>query len=207
MVGGLERGRYARCCRREAGPRVRFLGAVFDRPALATLRSQAWAVVHGHSVGGTNPSLLEALAAGAPVIAHDNPFNREVLAGEALYFREERSLIEAVRESEAWSAEQRELLRSRGRRRVAERYSWEWITEQYARLLGADALPDKPLPGSAPAPAPGEERTLPAALPARVREDEARGAGERESSRSGGFGSAGRSRTVRKRVDPGLDHE
>ncbi len=163
VVGDLERGgRYARTCVRAAGSRVRFLGSVFDRPTLASLRSRACAVIHGHSVGGTNPSLLEALAAGAPVIAHDNPFNREVLEEGALYFRDESELVGALRSCTGMGAEERQRVKLLSRRRIEARYSWERIAAQYARWLEPAGEPG----GS------GERdgelaREVPPALPAR----------------------------------------
>ena len=65
--------------------RVCFLGAVYEQEKLAALRIFAKAYMHGHSVGGTNPSLLEGMACSNLVIAHDNPFNREVLGEAGLY--------------------------------------------------------------------------------------------------------------------------
>ena len=166
VVGDLERGgRYARLCRREAGSRVRFLGAVFDRPALWTLRSQAWAVIHGHSVGGTNPALLEALAAGAPVVAHDNPFCREVLEDSARYFKDEGELSAAIRDCERLDDEERRAIRLGNRARIAQRYSWERITAGYVRLLGLEGVSGASA-GARTAPASVE--SVPAALPGRA---------------------------------------
>ncbi len=70
-----------------AGPEVKFLGPIFDRDVVRALRFHARAYIHGHSVGGTNPSLVESLAAGNAVIAHDNPFNRWVAGEDARYFK------------------------------------------------------------------------------------------------------------------------
>jgi len=64
-----------------------FVEAIYNESLLHTLRYFCKAYFHGHSVGGTNPSLLEAMAAGAMIIAHDNPFNRYVLKGNALFFQ------------------------------------------------------------------------------------------------------------------------
>jgi len=71
----------------EAAPaEVRLLGAIYNRPVVQSLRVHSLAYVHGHRVGGTNPSLVEALGAGNAVIAHDNRFNRWVLGENARYF-------------------------------------------------------------------------------------------------------------------------
>lgn len=72
---------------RFASEQVRFLGGIFDQSVLGELRGSCLAYVHGHSVGGTNPSLLEALATvGGALICHDNKYNREVAGEAARYF-------------------------------------------------------------------------------------------------------------------------
>jgi glycosyltransferase involved in cell wall biosynthesis len=67
-------------------PAIRFLGGIYDKPVIDTLRHHALLYFHGHSVGGTNPSLLEAMACGSFIAAHDNTFNRSVVGENALYF-------------------------------------------------------------------------------------------------------------------------
>lgn len=67
-------------------PRIRFLGGIYDYEVLSALRWHADLYFHGHSVGGTNPSLVEAMATNAFIAAHENPFNRAVLGETALYF-------------------------------------------------------------------------------------------------------------------------
>jgi glycosyltransferase involved in cell wall biosynthesis len=82
-----ESSSYQREVIKMAGPGVTFLGAIYDRSVLDALRFHACAYLHGHTVGGTNPSLVEALAAGSPVIAQDNPFNRWVAGSSAKFFQ------------------------------------------------------------------------------------------------------------------------
>ena len=77
---------YHRAVRAAASAEVRFLGAIYEPAVVQALRVHSLAYVHGHRVGGTNPSLVEALGAGNPVIAHDNRFNRWVAADAAHYF-------------------------------------------------------------------------------------------------------------------------
>ena len=72
-----------------ASEEVEFLGGVYDRDTLHALRSYARLYVHGHTVGGTNPSLVEALAAGTPVLAHGNDFNTWVAGSGSLFFESE----------------------------------------------------------------------------------------------------------------------
>lgn len=69
-----------------AGAQVRFLGAIYDRVTVQALRFYSRAYIHGHRVGGTNPSLVESLGSGCAVIAHNNPFNRWVAGPSAAYF-------------------------------------------------------------------------------------------------------------------------
>lgn len=114
--------------------RVRMLGPVWDQDLLDALYFHAACYLHGHSVGGTNPSLLRAMGAGTPVIAHDNVFTREVTAGHALFFRDSSSLTEALeallRDRDA--AKSRAV---RARERVASHYQWDAVAEAYAGLL------------------------------------------------------------------------
>lgn len=78
--------RYEKSVRDAASEDVLFVGAIYDRDVLDALRYFARLYVHGHTVGGTNPALVEALGAGAPVLAHDNPFNRWVAGDAGLFF-------------------------------------------------------------------------------------------------------------------------
>ncbi len=93
IVGGTTTQFYKDVLEKFASPQVRFLGAIYDQQVLHGLRSNCIAYVHGHSVGGTNPSLLEALSTVCGhMLCHDNKYNREVAAGEALYFSDELQL-------------------------------------------------------------------------------------------------------------------
>jgi len=80
--------RYHRAVIAAASDEVLFPGAIYDKKHLAALRKYNVLYLHGHQVGGTNPSLVEALATGSPVLAHDNPFNRWVAGGGAAYFND-----------------------------------------------------------------------------------------------------------------------
>ncbi len=72
-----------------ASDEVKFIGAIYDAPAVQALRFHARLYMHGHTVGGTNPSLVEALGAGSPILAHDNKFNRWVAGMGAHFFDSE----------------------------------------------------------------------------------------------------------------------
>lgn len=76
---------------------IRFLGGIFDPNVINLLRANCRLYFHGHSVGGTNPALLEAMAASARIAAHDNEFNRSVLQSDALYFSQSSDISEIIR--------------------------------------------------------------------------------------------------------------
>ena len=111
---------------------VRLLGAVWDQEELDQLYANALSYAHGHSVGGTNPSLLRAAGAGAYVVAYDCIFNREVLDGDGDYFRtpEEVGALLATAEREAHQAVE---LGSFARESIR-RYDWDDVARRYEEL-------------------------------------------------------------------------
>ena len=89
ILGDLsENNAYHRQIKDAAAKSVRFVAPIYEREAICSFRSFARGYVHGHSVGGTNPSLVEALSAGNPVLAHDNEFNRWTAGAEQRFFRD-----------------------------------------------------------------------------------------------------------------------
>jgi len=96
VLGNLDhRNTYHREVRAAASNEVVFPGAIYQRDNVAALRFHARAYLHGHQVGGTNPSLVEALGAGNAVIAHENRFNKWVAGEEQLYFSDRITLDSA----------------------------------------------------------------------------------------------------------------
>jgi hypothetical protein len=77
-------------------PRIELLGPIWDRDRLCELMMTARAYIHGHTVGGTNPSLVDVLSHGTPVLAHDNVFNRKVLSTDGTYWVDEVELKERL---------------------------------------------------------------------------------------------------------------
>jgi glycosyltransferase involved in cell wall biosynthesis len=127
-------GSYRRAVRRAAGPEVSLLGGVYDGAELQALRFFARLHVHGHQVGGTNPSLVEALGAGSPVLAHDNRFNRWVAGPQAAYFRDAdecASRLDNLLDDEA----RLERMRAASRERHAQEFTWSRILGRYEELL------------------------------------------------------------------------
>ena len=82
-----ERSQYQRQVLDAAGSKVHFVGAIYDRETVRGLRFHSKAYIHGHRVGGTNPSLVESLATGSAIIAHDNQFTRWVAGAGGKFFR------------------------------------------------------------------------------------------------------------------------
>ncbi len=121
-----------------ASERVIFLGAIYDAAFLHLLRRSARAYVHGHSVGGTNPSLLESMVSGCQVIAHDNPFNREVLGDGGCYFGSVQELAAHFGDLAGEAPNVRQAKRNANIERVQAHYSWSKVTCDYEALIWSD---------------------------------------------------------------------
>jgi glycosyltransferase involved in cell wall biosynthesis len=123
---------YSARLRGIADHRVRFLGGVWDQALLDQLYANALTYLHGHSVGGTNPSLLRAIGASAATNAYDVPFSREVLEGAGCYWRTATEVVALVEEAER----DREATRRRGRegRLRAQLYDWDVVAADYEKL-------------------------------------------------------------------------
>jgi glycosyltransferase involved in cell wall biosynthesis len=126
--------RYHAAVRAAAGPGVRFPGAVYDTSVVQALRHHARVYVHGHTVGGTNPSLVEALGAGSPVLAHDNPFNRWVAGTGARYFADEAACRTALA-TLLDDAPALEAMREASYARHAEAFTWERVLPACEQVL------------------------------------------------------------------------
>lgn len=127
---------YERAVLESASGDVVFPGAVYDRPAIDALRYFARLYVHGHTVGGTNPALVEALGAGMPVLAHDNRFNRWVAGDAALYFADQSACAGQLdRLLSQTAAPQLGTMRQAARRRHATTFALADTLTEYERLL------------------------------------------------------------------------
>jgi len=117
-----------------ASDQVMFPGAIYDQSLLRALRFHSAMYLHGHTVGGTNPSLVEAMAAGNAVLAHDNEYNRWVVGDGAVYFAtaaEAGAALDAVLTDTARLAR----MRAASRARYHEEFTWEHVAGQYEDLL------------------------------------------------------------------------
>jgi glycosyltransferase involved in cell wall biosynthesis len=123
---------YTRQVQAAADDRVRFLGGVWDQQLLDQLYAGATTYLHGHSVGGTNPSLLRALGAGTATNAFDVNFNREVVGQSGRFFSTPEQLTALLEHDETSPAE---LLRRRTQARERARaYDWDDVADRYETL-------------------------------------------------------------------------
>jgi glycosyltransferase involved in cell wall biosynthesis len=128
---------YANAIKQTKDPRIVFTGYVRDADLLRELYCHAYAYIHGHEYGGTNPTLLKALACGCCVLALDTPFNREVLNGEdyGMFFQKKPDDIARWIQYMDGDEPIVKAYRSKAQQRIQERYTWKQITDQYEELF------------------------------------------------------------------------
>jgi glycosyltransferase involved in cell wall biosynthesis len=114
--------------------RFLFTKDIFNQKILNNLRYFSKAYFHGHSAGGTNPSLLEAMAAGSFIIAHDNRFNRNILKDNALYFNNENEITSILLSENDW-INKKEFFVKTNLTLIEKEYQWEDVTDKYDNLF------------------------------------------------------------------------
>jgi glycosyltransferase involved in cell wall biosynthesis len=114
---------------------IRFLGSIYDKNVLDSLRFYCKAYLHGHSVGGTNPSLLEAMASSAFIIAHRNPFNASVLKTNALYFDTLENLYDQYISIEERITSCKTKFISNNIDEINANYQWQSIIDQHEAIF------------------------------------------------------------------------
>lgn len=116
--------------------RVKFVGTVYDQDLLKKIREEAYGYLHGHEVGGTNPSLLEALGLTKLNLLFDVGFNREVALDTAYYWtKEKNNLARLLEKCENLSAAEINDISKSAKKVIREKYSCEYINERYERLF------------------------------------------------------------------------
>lgn len=117
-------------------PRIKFVGTVYDKELLMKIRENAYGYFHGHEVGGTNPSLLEALGSTNLNLLLDVGFNREVAEDSALYWTKQLgNLASLIDRADDMSTDEISKLGEKSSQRIAEAYSWQRIADEYAQVL------------------------------------------------------------------------
>jgi glycosyltransferase involved in cell wall biosynthesis len=134
MVIGNTKNNYGRLMLKKYADdkRIVFTGSIFDQDIVDTLRTNSVVYFHGHSVGGTNPSLLEAMASKTVIAAHDNGFNKSILRNNAFYFTnpvDVKNLIELpeTNTSDAWI--------ENNFNEIKDQFNWQKIIDQYNLFL------------------------------------------------------------------------
>lgn len=112
--------------------RIKFVGTVYDQELLKKIRENAYGYFHGHEVGGTNPSLLEALGSTKLNLLLDVGFNREVAEDAAIYWtKEDGNLAQLINDADLMEEKVVEELGAKAKKRIADAYSWKYISERY----------------------------------------------------------------------------
>lgn len=140
LITNVEQNRFYDALKAQTGfdrdRRVKFVGTVYEKELLKKIRENAYAYLHGHEVGGTNPSLLEALSSTSLNLLFDVGFNREVGADSALYWsKREGELAELIHRADQFTKEQRAEFGEKAKKRIAEAYRWEDIVARYEQTF------------------------------------------------------------------------
>ncbi len=133
IIVGNHTGKYAKELESKFrhNENIRFVGGVYDKAKLDALRQTALCYIHGHKVGGTNPSLLEAMAADAYILAYENLFNGSVLNSNASFFSNEDQLAWLLKNVSSERKLKEAQYRENNRKVILEKYSWSHIIQQY----------------------------------------------------------------------------
>jgi glycosyltransferase involved in cell wall biosynthesis len=134
IVGNWESSEYGRRLKKTFSrfSNINILDSIYDQSILNQIRSNAFLYIHGHSVGGTNPSLVEAMFLGLPVFAYDVSFNRHTTENKCLYFKSENELSSLILKTNKNSIHK---IGYRMKQIASKKYKWRKIANQYLRLF------------------------------------------------------------------------
>lgn len=140
LITNVEQNKFYDELKSETGfdkdPRIKFAGTVYNQELLKKIRRGAFAYIHGHEVGGTNPSLLEALSATKLNLLYDVGFNKEVAGDSALYWNKEAGNLSAMIDGcEKITEEQINKMDELSTKRIADEFSWEKIVDEYEKIF------------------------------------------------------------------------
>ena len=123
----------------EQDERIQFVGTVYDAELLKKIREQAYGYLHGHEVGGTNPSLLEALDSTKLNLLLAVGFNQEVGQDSTLYWtKEEGNLANLLEKSDKMTKQQIEEYAEKSSKRIQEAYNWNKIIKDYEDIFRSE---------------------------------------------------------------------
>ncbi len=134
FIGNWDNNHYSRELYKKysINKNIHLIGPIYDINELNMIRSNAFLYIHGHSVGGTNPSLVEAMFVGLPVVCYSSIFNLYTTEGQALYFNSSNELLEII--SNIYSYDLDRIGKKLSDLAVA-RYEWSRITDKYQNLI------------------------------------------------------------------------
>jgi glycosyltransferase involved in cell wall biosynthesis len=111
---------------------IQFVGGIYNMEVLNNLRYYSNIYFHGHTVGGTNPSLLEAMSSNSLICANDNTFNKYILGKDAIYFQDSNDVSNQLLKV-VYHQEKYQLMLVENSKKITTVYDWEIITDQYAQ--------------------------------------------------------------------------
>lgn len=128
FIGNWERSEYSRRLKEQyqSFGNIKMVTSLYDLDTLYTLRSRCNCYIHGHSAGGTNPSLVEAMFFGKPILAYDVVYNRETTENKAAYFKTTEDLTKLLYDTQQDGSIMKEI--------AQRRYTWKHIADQYENL-------------------------------------------------------------------------
>ena len=140
LVTNVENNKFYDVLKQKTGfdkdNRIKFVGTVYDQQLLKKIREEAYAYFHGHEVGGTNPSLLEALASTDVNLLVDVSFNREVAEDSAMYWsKDDGELCKLIDKSDNMLDDYRAFLAQKSTERITDEFSWTKIISDYEKIL------------------------------------------------------------------------
>jgi len=134
IIGNWDNSEYGKNLREKYAHKehIHLLDPIYDQYILDQIRSNCFIYLHGHSAGGTNPSLVEAMYLGLPILAYDVSYNKETTEHQALYFHTAIDLLKLVNDTSE------EMLKDKGNKMfeiASQRYVWKDIAAEYGKLF------------------------------------------------------------------------
>lgn len=144
IITNVEKNKfYDELCKKtkfSSDSRIKFVGTVYDQELLKKIREEAYGYFHGHEVGGTNPSLLEALASTDVNLLLDVNFNKEVGKDGAIYFNKDNgNLAKLIDKADKYDDLEIKRLGQRAKLRIIDNYSWNKIVSEYEEVYCSNA--------------------------------------------------------------------
>lgn len=114
---------------------IQFVGGIYNFDALNSIRHYSFAYFHGHSVGGTNPSLLEAMASDCFILANDNIFNKTVLKENAIYYKTSNDVTHLLNEIDSLANQKKNQFIQNNLNVIKEQYSWNKLVDEHEKYF------------------------------------------------------------------------